>query len=203
MPTNPENKVKFGLENVHFAIATIAADGSATYGKPVPFPGAKSLSMDPQGDNTPFYADNIVYWVGSANSGYEGDLEMALFSDAFRAQVLSEVTDSNGVVLEDVDVEPIHFALLFQFGHDKYNTRHVLYNCTATRPSVASSTIEDSREPETESSTITATSIHIASLDKDIVKARVKQGNSKYSTWFDAVYLPTAVSSGSGGGSGT
>lgn len=197
---NPENKVKFGLKNVHFAIATIAADGSATYGTPVPFPGAVSLSMDPQGENTPFYADNIVYWVGAANSGYEGDLEMALFSDAFRSQVLDELTDSNGVVLEDVDVEPVHFALLFQFDHDKNNTRHILYNCTATRPSVGSATTEDSREPQTESSTITATSIHVSSLDKDIVKARVTQGNSKYSTWFDAVYLPTAVSSGTGSG---
>ena len=195
MPSNNENKVKFGLENVHFAIATIAADGSATYGTPVPVPGAISLSMEPQGDNSPFYADNIVYWVGAANSGYEGDLEMALFSDAFRRQVLSELQDSNGVMLEDVDVAPVHFALLFQFKHDKNNSRHVLYNCTATRPSVASATTEDSREPQTESSTITATSIYIAGLDRDIVKARVNAGNTKYNNWFNAVYLPTALAS--------
>lgn len=195
MPSNNENKVKFGLKNVHFAIATIAADGSATYAAPVAFPGAISLSMDPKGDNSPFYADNIVYWVGAANSGYEGDLEMALFSDAFRQQVLSELRDSNGVMLEDVDVEPVHFALLFQFEHDKNNSRHVLYNCTATRPSVASATTEDSREPQTESSTITATSIYIAGLDRDIVKARVNAGNTKYNNWFNAVYLPTALAS--------
>lgn len=87
------NKIKYGLKNVYYAVATIAADGSATYETPVAIPGAVSLSMEPQGENSPFYADNIVYWVGTSNTGYEGDLELALVIDAFKKDVLGYQED--------------------------------------------------------------------------------------------------------------
>lgn len=193
MPTANENKVKYGLKNVYYAIATIAADGSATYDTPVKFPGAVSLSLDAQGENTPFYADNIVYFVGSSNTGYEGDLEMARITDSFREDVLGETADTKNVLVERVDAPVVHFALLFQFEGDQKAVKHVLYNCTATRPTIGSATKEDTVEPETETVTITATSIYSETLQSDIVKARSNKDtdDTTYNAWFNTVYLPT------------
>lgn len=190
------NKIKYGLKNVYYAIATIAANNSATYGTPVALPGAVSLSLDPQGENSPFYADNIVYWVGASNTGYEGDLELARIPDDFKTAILGYVTDAKDVLVEDANAEAVHFALLFQFEGDEKATKHVLYNCTATRSNVEGSTKEDTIEPQTESLKITATTIYNASLDTDIVKAEANADTdaTTYNGWTTQVYVPTAPS---------
>lgn len=194
------NKIKFGLKGVHYAIATIAADGSATFGTPKPFPGAVSLGLDPQGKMEPFYADNIAYWVSNTNSGYEGDLEMARVSDDFKKDVLGYIEDANGVLLEDADAEAVHFALLFQFEGDKHATRHVMYNCTAARSNVSGKTKEEKATPQTETCSISATSIYVPALQKNLVKAETNPDTdaTTYEGWNQTVYIPTSLT-GSGG----
>lgn len=183
------NKIKYGLKNCWYAVATIASNNSATYGTPKALPGAVSLSLDPQGDTTPFYADNIVYYTSVANNGYEGDLELAKVPDDFLKDVLGYGTDANGVMYEDANAPVVHFALMFQFEGDAHARRHVLYNCVAARPSVSGSTKEEGIEPQTETISITATTIYNAAYDKDIVKASVTPTETtEYGAWTSAVY---------------
>ena len=82
MPST-NNKVKFGLKNCHYAKATLDPDTNAvTFATPVAIPGAVNLSLDPEGDTEPFYADDMVYYTTVANNGYSGDLEIALIPDS-------------------------------------------------------------------------------------------------------------------------
>ena len=75
-----ENKVKFGLSNVHIAKIT-EVDGEITYEKPFAMPGAVSLTADPEGETTKFHADNLVYYISTTNQGYKVDLEVDMYID--------------------------------------------------------------------------------------------------------------------------
>lgn len=190
------NKVKFGLRSVHYAIATIADDGTATYGEEKSWPGAVSLSMDADGDTTTFWADDVKYYVSAGNSGYSGTLESAQVPADFETSVLGAVEAGNGIIVENADAVTTHFALLFEFEGDEKATRHVLYNCTASRPSIASQTQEGTHEPQTETVNLDAGTIYDAVLKKNIVKAKSgdKTTSEVYNSWFTTVPVPTAVS---------
>ena len=111
MPDSVPNKIKFGIKGCYYAVATIAANNSATYGTPVALPGAVNLSLSPQGETNSFYADNIDYYTTVSNTGYEGDLELARLPESFLKDVLGYKVDSNGVLYEDANAPTVPFAL--------------------------------------------------------------------------------------------
>lgn len=186
------NKVKYGLKNVYYAVATIDADDKATYDTPVAIKGAVNLSLDAQGDTTKFRADNMNYWIGQSNNGYEGDFEVALIPDSFKKDVLGFKEDGDGALYEVKDAPTKYFALMFQFEGDDSATKHVLYKCSATRPTIAGKTTEETIEPETETLSITADAIYVAAVDAYVPKSSAKYGDSCYTNWFSAVHQPTA-----------
>ena len=185
------NKVKYNLKNAHYAMLHIAQDGTVSYGTPVAIPGAVSISLDANGEPENFYADGIAYYVINNNMGYDGDLELAMIPESFRVDALNETLDDNNVLIENANTELNSFALLFEFDGDVKHIRHVLYNCSASRPGIEGKTNEESREVQTETLTIKATP-----LASGVVKA--KTGNTTNSTvyqnWYQSVYMPSDVS---------
>lgn len=185
-----ENKVQFNLKNVHYAVLseTVSDAGAVSYSwnTPVKVPGAVSLSLDQQGEITKFYADGIVYYQSPTNNGYEGDLEMARIIDKMLQDVWGMTLGSTSKVLtENANVEAKAFALLFQIDGDAGEDCYVLYNCTGTRPAVGGQTKESTKDPQTQSTTISA-----APLEDGRVMARTTGDTpeSTKSSWFKSVY---------------
>ena len=184
-----KNKVKFNICNVHYAILTIADDGTFSFGTPVPMPGAVSLSLDANGEPSNFYADGYAYYTISNNMGYDGDLELAMVPESFRTDVLKEELDSNNVLIENAKAQSENFALLFEFDGDVRKIRHVLYKCAASRPGIESQTNEEEVEVKTETLSIKATP-----LANGYVKAKTGDDTTDavYQNWYSAVYLPAS-----------
>lgn len=148
-----KDKVKFGIKNVHIFPQLTDAP---TFGPVIDVPGAVSLSLDAQGDISKFYADNIVYYQTSANNGYEGDLEVALIPDEVFEKIFNYVKDEKNVYTENASKNVVPFAMTFEEEGDQAGTKFVLYNCTATRPSRSLATVEDSKEPTTQTLSVSA-----------------------------------------------
>lgn len=181
-----ENKVEFGLRNAHYAVVTLdEATNKLSFGTPVRIPGSVNLTLNASGDLVRFKADDIDYYTNANNQGYEGTLTLARVTDKFRQEILGEELTEGGVLVENADAQTRNFALMFEFQGDKKAIRHVVYYCSANRPSEASKT-KDSADPNT-----TELSIVVGPRpDNNIVKAKTTVGvkDDIYNGWYTQVY---------------
>ena len=186
-----ENKVKFGLSNVHIAKIT-EENGDIKYGTPFKMPGAKSLTADPEGESTPFYADNIKYYIANSNQGYAGDLEIAMLVQEFFTQILGQKEDTNGALFETADDVNARFALMGEIEGDVKKRRFVYFDCTATRPGAEMNTIEESKEPQTDKVSITMSPRTTDKAIKAVIEPS-ETNQAVYDTFFEKVYEKDAT----------
>lgn len=182
----------FGLKNVHYAIATENAEGVLTYAAPVPLKGAVEISLEPRGETSDFYADDILYYTTVTNSGYEATLTVANITTAFRTAVLGEVLEggADAILTENTNQDGKKIAFLFEFDGDVKAVRHCLYNCTVTRPSLTSATKTETAEPQPQELSLIA-----APTTTGLVKRSTTDTTpaATYDAWYSAVYVPAAV----------
>lgn len=184
------NKVYFGLS--HCAVAFQKGDGE--FDTPIEIPGAVELTVEPEGEQSVFYADNVAYYTVNSNAGYTGELTMAAFPDEVIAKMLGWLIDEHGALVEDVDGVPTPFALLYEVEGDKKKRRAVLYNVTASRPSEDNSTVEDTAEVTTQVMPFTATVATVGGIRA--ARARIelneeKSNQEQYDGWYTKVYVPS------------
>lgn len=186
-----KNKVKFGLSNVHIAKIT-ETEGKITYGTPFAMPGAVGLNADPEGDTTPFYADNIKYYIATSNQGYSGDLEIAITPEQFLTEILGQMKDKNGALFENADDVTARFALMGEIEGDAKKRRFVYFDCTATRPKTENKTKEESTDPQTDTISITMSPRSTDKAIKAVIEPS-EQNQAVYDTFFKKVYEKDAT----------
>jgi len=184
--------VQFGLKNAHYAVITDGVDGAITYATPVKLPGSVSLTTEPKGEQTDFYADDSLYYAASSNQGYDATLTLAKLTEKFRTDVLGEkLHDTDKTLGEFSTSKPKMIALLFEFDGDVKATRHVLYHCSVSRPGMSSQTKNTSAEPGT-------TELKLVAAPRpadDLVKyaTSVETPADVYDAWYTKVYEPTGA----------
>lgn len=188
-----KNKVRYGLRNVHVCAITENA-GAITYNTPVAWKGAKSLTLDPEGDTNTYYADNTAYFTTNTNNGYSGSLEMSEIPEEIEKMIFNTVTTEEGNLAEDANVLPNNVALMFQFEGDVSATKHIFYKVVFARPNVEGETKEESTDPKTTSMDITA--VPVEQGDHQWVKSKCRKGDTNYENFFTtAPTLPTPKAS--------
>ena len=184
------NKVEFGISNLHVGTYTDDGEGNITLGTPYHQKGAVSFSPEEQSENSNFYADNIVYWSGYSGGTLEGDLEVAKFDDAFKKKFLGyKKTADGGLALVKGATKP-NVYIAFQVEGDVESRRVIMYNCSLGAITREFATIEDTKEPATETLAITVTGDNTTGISM----ASYVPDDSGYDDLFDNPSAPDLAS---------
>ena len=151
------NKVEFGISQLHVGTYEVDDQGVVTMGTPYHQPGAVSFAPEEQAESNNFYADNIVYWSGFAGGSFEGDLTVARFWDDFKTQFLGYKRTADGGLANVKNAYKPNVYIAFQVEGDKESRRVILYNCALGVINREFNTIEETKEPVTESLGVTCT----------------------------------------------
>ena len=180
------NKVEFGISELHVGTWTVAQDGTVTMGTPYHQAGAVSFSPEENSEQNTFYADNIAYWSGYSGGTIEGDLEVAMFDDEFKTQFLGYKALTDGGLANVKNATKPNVYVAFQVEGDAESRRVILYNCSLGAITREYATIEESKEPATETLPVTCTGDNATG----VTMAVYKPSDTGYATLFTAPTAP-------------
>ena len=165
------NKVEFGISQLHVGTYTVEG-GTVTLGTPYHQAGAVSFSPETQS--------------GYSGGTIEGDLEVAMFDDAFKTQFLGYRTLTNGGLAQVKNATKPNVYIAFQVEGDAESRRVILYNCALGMINREYATIEESKEPATETLGVTCTGDNASG----VTMAVLKPADDGYATLFTAPTAP-------------
>lgn len=174
------NKVEFGISNLHFFTYEVADDETVTLGTPYHLPGAVSFAPEQDSNNNVFYADDISYWSEYSEGPFNGDLEVALFTDEFKTQFLGYKRLVDGGLAAVKNAVKPNVGIAFDIKGDKEGRRACFWNCSLGAITREYNTIEEEKEPATETIPITC----VGDNTTGVTKVTYKPGDPGYDTLF-------------------
>lgn len=190
--------LSYGINKMYYAVRSTNTQGVYTYGTPKRLRGARQITINAEGTNEKFYADNGVYFIADANTGKSGSVELVGLNDEALKDLFGYVTDANGVVLEDSDAHAADVALLFECENDgAYPTRFSMFDVKFTRPTEEHNTKEDSVSPDTLTMDYEAAPCELPwgqNDTKNFVGGHLdytEDTKATWEAWYNAVTLPS------------
>lgn len=181
------NKVLFGFSDLYIGTYEVSSGGVVTLGTPYHQAGAVGYSPEASDDQNIFYADNVAYYTSYGNGSYEGDLEVAMFDDAFKTQFLGYVTLTDGGLAEVKNATKPSVYIAFEVQGDDAARRVIFYNGSLGAITREYATTEETAEPTTESIPVS----FVGDNGTGIVMVTYEEGDTGYDTLFTNPPVPT------------
>lgn len=176
-----QNKVTFGLKNVHYALASQSENGAWQFGESISLPFAQELSTEVIGGSQSIYADDVVIATLVQNSGRNITLKISELTDEFKENILGYKKLANGNLVEITNAEVKTFSLGFEFQGDVKARRVWFYLCSVTPINEATKSKGESVEANSITLSIVARPIEVGNYLITHVVANL--GDSNYATF--------------------
>ena len=180
------NKVEFGISQLHVGTYTVDDQGNITLGTPYHQKGAVSFSPEEQSEQNSFHADNVTYWAEYSGGSFEGDLEVAKYDDEFKERFLGYQRTKDGGLALTKNAKKPNVYIAFQVEGDAESRRIIMYNASLGGINREYATVEESKEPATETLPTTITGDN----ETGITKVSYVPGDEGYETLFTNPPVP-------------
>lgn len=182
------NAIQYGLSNVR--ISKMLADGS--YGPIREYDLPVNLSLERQSNLQDFYAGNRKVASIETDQGFSGSLEGMYFPDWFLTEILNQVVDDDGAILQGGGEKSSYYAMGFQFEGDESGTRVWACKCKSTPPKGSHQTTDEGVNADHETVDVSATSRTFTDGNNTwkyavAIMRDTPETHDAYGTFFDAV----------------